>query len=84
MLTDNEIKSKIVSTIASVFYLDESEVNDNISPDTVKAWDSVGHLNLVLALEEEFATSFTSEQTIGMISLPLIIFEVSENLKNAH
>ena len=40
--------------------------------DIVEKWDSLNHLNLVLALEEAFDISFTEEQTIEILNYPLI------------
>ncbi len=39
---------------------------------SVAAWDSLGHLNLILALEAEFNVSFSPEDVINMRSLGLI------------
>ena len=36
------------------------------------AWDSLKHLNLVLALEEQFGVSLTEEQSVEILSYPLI------------
>jgi acyl carrier protein len=43
------------------------------SPDTLKNWDSLHHLQIVLALEEEFAVQFSVDeigalQSVGMIA----------------
>ena len=38
-------------------------------PDTVPAWDSVQHLNLVLALEQSFGMTFEPEELDQMKTL---------------
>ena len=50
------------------------------SPDTVEGWDSLQHLNLILALEEEFKFSFTEDQMVEMLSVGLIVETVAESL----
>ena len=40
--------------------------------DTIENWDSLRHLNLILALEEEFEVSFDEEETINIVSYLLI------------
>ena len=52
----------------------------NSSPDTVDGWDSLQHLNLILALEEEFGISFSESQMIEMLSVGLIVEIVAESL----
>ena len=40
----------------------EAEVETDSSPATVESWDSVKHLNLMLALEEEYGFQFLPEE----------------------
>jgi acyl carrier protein len=40
----------------------EAKVEDGSSPGTVETWDSVRHLNLILALEEEYGFTFLPEE----------------------
>ena len=49
-----------------------AEVTAESSPETIATWDSVQHLNLMLAVEEEYAFQFLPEEmeqarTIGQI-----------------
>ena len=67
---DREILNAVTSAICDNF--SANEISDETSPDTVATWDSVTHLNLVLALEEAFGTSFTPEETLDMTSAKLI------------
>jgi acyl carrier protein len=34
---------------------------DNISSDTLKQWDSLNHLKLIMAIEQEFNVQFETE-----------------------
>jgi acyl carrier protein len=63
---------KIRQTLGAVLGLSPEQIDDDTSPDNVAAWDSVTHLNLVLALEEAFGVSFTPEETLEMTSAKLI------------
>jgi acyl carrier protein len=40
----------------------QADVTAESSPATVESWDSVHHLNLVLALEEEYGFQFLPEE----------------------
>jgi acyl carrier protein len=49
------------------------EVTPDSSPETIDTWDSVQHLNLMLAIEEEFGFQFLPEEmdqakTVGQIA----------------
>ena len=64
--------NKLKQVLADVFKIDFQTINDETSVDNVEKWDSLNHLNLVLALEEAFDISFTEEQTIEILNYPLI------------
>jgi acyl carrier protein len=49
--------------------------------DTVEAWDSIKHMNLVLAIEEEFGVSIPDEDAGNITSYPLIRLVLNEQLK---
>jgi acyl carrier protein len=71
-------EEKLKKIIGSVFNIDASSVNNETSPDTVESWDSLNHLNLVLALEEGFDVSFTEEQTVEILNFELIKISLKE------
>ena len=62
--------SKIVS---DVLQADKNAITPDSSPENMTSWDSVQHLNLVLALEEEYGLQFLPEEmdqmkTVGEIA----------------
>lgn len=65
-------EDKLKQVLADIFDIDVATVNDMTSVDTVKEWDSLKHLNLVLALEQEFNITFLVEQTVEILNYPLI------------
>jgi len=76
-MSANEIKLKKV--LADLFKLDVEIVNNDTSVDNVERWDSLNHLNLVLALELEFNVSFSEEQTVEIMNYPLIKIALQEH-----
>jgi acyl carrier protein len=63
--------TKLKQTLAQVLGVPESGIGDETSMDTVPQWDSLKHLNLVLAIEEQFGVSLTEEQSFEILSYPL-------------
>jgi len=47
----------------------------------VEAWDSIKHMNLVLAIEEEFGISIPDEDAANITTYPLIRLVLNEQLK---
>jgi acyl carrier protein len=59
--------------VASVLGVDVASIDDNTSPDSVTTWDSMQHLQLVLALEQEFDTRFEVEEIEAMQRVGVIL-----------
>jgi acyl carrier protein len=76
-MNQNEILLK--KTLSSVLGVGSDVLDDDSSMDTIDTWDSVKHLNLVLALEDTFAITFTEEQTMEIISYQLIKIVLAEH-----
>lgn len=72
-------EENLKQVLADVFGLDVSEVNEETSVDTVEAWDSLKHLNLVLALEEQFKVTLTEEETVQILNYSLIKVVLGEH-----
>ena len=69
---------KIRQLASDVFEVPLSEILPASSPDTIATWDSLHHLNLVLALEQEFAIQFTPEEIEQLLSIELIDALIAE------
>lgn len=64
--------SDLQRLFADIFEIRPEEVTSDSSPDTIETWDSIRHLNLVVALEQEFGVQFEPEEIEQMISVELI------------
>ena len=67
------IYEKVRSIAADMLQVKIATLKADSSPETVDTWDSVHHLNLVLALEQSFGFEFSPEEmdqmkTIGQIA----------------
>ncbi|MBV9572735.1 MAG: acyl carrier protein [Acidobacteriales bacterium] len=58
---------------ADVLHLPASAITPQSSPENIEAWDSVQHLNLVLALEQEFGVQLEPEEIDEMNSVQRIV-----------
>jgi len=72
------MKEKVFRVVSQVFGVQIDELSEDSSPDTIQAWDSLKHMNLVLALEEEFGVRFSDEKIMQMLSVGLITEAVQE------
>lgn len=63
---DNVAEKKLRSILARVFQVDAKAIDENTSTATVATWDSLAHMQLVFALEEEYGATFTAHQIADM------------------
>ncbi len=77
MKTEDTLKD----VMATVLGIAADSINDDTSMDTVEAWDSIKHMNLVLAIEEEFGVSIPDEDAANITSYPLIRLVLNEQVK---
>ena len=69
---------RIRRMMADVFEIPIELVGPSSSPDTIEAWDSLHHLSLVLALEQEFGIAFSPEEIEQLLTAELIAALVEE------
>lgn len=55
--THDERFRKVVGAILGIA---PADVTDALSPDSVDTWDSLNHINLMAALEQEFGVLFNA------------------------
>ena len=67
------IETKVFQTASDVFGVPVAELKLTSAPATVEGWDSVQHLNLVLALEEAVGVSIDPEEIEQMQTLGDIV-----------
>jgi len=56
----------VCEVIAATFEIPVGSVNKDSSSQTIEQWDSVAHINVVMALEEKFGMAFTMEEIAEM------------------
>lgn len=60
---------RLYQTIAQVLDVEVDELSDEVSLDALPTWDSLNHLNLIMALESEFGVNLTAEDALNMRSV---------------
>ena len=70
-------------TMATILRVPVDSIDERTSMDTVEGWDSLKHMNLVLALEDEFKISIPDEDAANITSYPLIKLVLDDLLKGS-
>jgi len=74
------MENRLREIIASVFELNSEDIDENTSTDNVAKWDSLHHMNLISALEEEFEIEFEEEEMIELTNYKLIYLTLQEKM----
>ena len=74
------METKIKNVMSSIFDVELDQINDTTTQGDLEHWDSMGHMNLVVALEEEFELVFDEEEIIEMMNFKLICLIIAEKI----
>ena len=66
------MEEKLKTVISNVFELTSDKIDESTTMESIEQWDSLKHMNLVVALEEEFKTEFTDDEILKMMNYTLI------------
>ena len=59
-----EIFSKLNEIFIDVLDLDEVELTDETSANDIEEWDSLSHIQIIVAIEKAFGIKFSSQEMI--------------------
>lgn len=57
-MSEQQIYAKLEEIFMDVFDLDEVDLFEDTTADDIDEWDSLEHINLIEAVEEEFGMKF--------------------------
>ncbi len=77
-MTKDEIFNVTTQVFADLFNKPVNEMTYETSPDKLLEWDSLGHVQLIAALEEKFSIIFSPDMQAEMLNIELIIDSIQE------
>tara|TARA_Y100000389_G_C17216298_1_gene391044 strand:- start:5 stop:256 length:252 start_codon:yes stop_codon:yes gene_type:complete len=75
-----DIENRIKTVMSSVLNISKSEIHNKTSSDTIKSWDSLKHMNIIVGLEEEFDIEFDADEIGNLLNYELIRIYILEIL----
>lgn len=61
--------SKLREAFSEALHVDESQIKDELTYQSIPQWDSVGHMVLISFLEQHFEISLDTQDVIDMNSV---------------
>lgn len=72
------MNEKLKSMIAEIFELCADNIGDDLEMSDLDAWDSLSHLELIVALESEFGIRFQASDIPTLTSVRKIVEKLRE------
>ena len=72
-------KTKLYKIISELFSVNESEIKNDIEPGEVSGWDSLGQIQLILKIEQEFNLKFSVDEMITVNNVGDILAVINKN-----
>jgi acyl carrier protein len=79
----DSLKERVKHVMAAVFNVSPAQLPDDAALTTTPGWDSLGHAQLMLALEEEFSVELPTQVVTELQSLPDIVEYFSDRASRA-
>ena len=76
------MEEKIKRIMAYLFDINENEISEKTAFNSVKKWDSLKHMELIIALEKEFKIKFDSHEIPTMINFKIIVATILSYLES--
>ncbi len=80
----SDIEKRIIFIMSEVFDINKDTIKDDSSTNNLVEWDSMNHMNLIVALEEEFKCEFDEVDIETMVNFQILktVIENKLSLRN--
>jgi acyl carrier protein len=75
------LEDQVRQVMADILNLDPNSVDESTVKDSTSSWDSLSHINLIVALEQEFQVSFDVPEIETMQSYSDILETLGRKLQ---
>ncbi len=72
------MRERVIRIVSKVMGIPVDEITEQSSSQTAPTWDSLNHMNLIMALEEEFEVQFSDDQIMRMVNVGAILAEMAQ------
>lgn len=77
-MSKNKIIEKVQDVLADVLNVDRTDVTPDLAFGDMPQWDSMGHMEVMVTLEEKFGVEVNADTISNLISIPAIVAHITE------
>lgn len=79
-MTETEIRSQLNDVFRMVFDDDSIAIHDAMTANDIKGWDSLNHVNLVVATEKHFGVRFKTKEVNALKNVGELVALIGRKL----
>lgn len=79
--TDIELISKVQAVLAEALQISLEQVTPDLAFGDIPQWDSMGHMEVMILLEQYFGVEINAETIAQLTSIPAICASIADGLK---
>ena len=68
-MEDSTIRGRLGQIFREVFDDDSIEIHDSVTSKDIEEWDSLNHINLIVAVERDFKVKFTMKEVSSLANV---------------
>jgi len=67
------VQEKVIQVLVNILQVSPDKISTKTTSDDIEKWDSLNHINMIQALEQEFGVRYDEEQVVSMLGVGAII-----------
>jgi len=79
-MSRSEIYDRLTEIFRDFFDDDDIVISDETTSDDIEDWDSLEHINLIVAIEQEFGMKFSMGEVTGMENVGAMVDIIQERI----
>jgi acyl carrier protein len=80
MMNDADIRARLTEIFRDVFDDESIEIFDAMTAKDVEEWDSLNHINLIVAVERGFKVKFTTKEVSNLANVGEFVALIASKL----
>ncbi len=72
-MNDGQLMGELTAVFRDIFDNDAIEIAPTMTARDIKNWDSLNHINLIVAVEKRFGVKFTTKEIAGLADVGSLI-----------
>jgi acyl carrier protein len=81
--TREEIMKRVTTIVSEVLNLDDLKLNDRSTAKDVQGWDSLTHVQIIIAVESEYNFHFSFSEASQLENVGQFVDAIYDKVKNA-